>query len=163
MLPINRTCFKFQSDGTFLKLNSVMTLRHSRKRDKTYLKKLFYLRNFLNLLQVYRLYLSWKFRKRLKSAIKLRIEWKQKEEIVLKSKTIKWNSRFYQRETETTVIFRCYRSQLMMTYLINSPRLFSFHISAVDKIFHIFTGRETLRKNLFAVCEQFDDDSIELC
>lgn len=50
-----------------------------------------------------------------------------------------------------------------MTYLIKSPRLFSFHISAVDKIFHIFSGRETLRKNLFAVSERFDDDSIEFC
>lgn len=146
-------------DETFLKQNSVMTLRHSRKRDKVYLRKLFYLRNFLNLLQVYRFYLWWKFRKRLKLAI----GWRHREAIAWKQNTIKWSKLFYQPDTDTTVIFRCYRCQLMMTYLIKSPRLFSFHISAVDKIFNIFSGRETLRKNLFAVSERFDDDSIEIC
>lgn len=149
-------------DETFLKLNSVMTLRHSRRRDKIYLKKLSYLRGFLFLLQLYRVYLSWKFRKRARPAI----GWKWREAIEWKSRGksvyIRWNPNVYQLEIDTTVIFRFYQCQLTMTYFINSPRLFCFDITPIDKIPRISSGRENLRRNLLTVCEcdNVDDDSL---
>lgn len=137
-------------DESFLILCSVMKLRHSRKRDKIYLKKLYFLRNFLNLLQLYRGYLSWKFRKRPKAAV----EWHQRPAIEWKNVRIKlsWNSLLNQPKIYTTVIFRYYQCQLTMTFLINSPRLFSF-IAPIDKIFHIFSGRKTVRQSLLIACE----------
>lgn len=139
-------------DETFLELNSVMTLRHSRKRDKIYLKKLFYLRNFLNLLQFYRVYLGWKFRKRLRNAV----DWHRRQPIAWKpiDITIHWNPNCYQCDNASTVIFRFYQCQLTMTFVIRSPRLFFIDISAFDKIVNISFGRETLRRNLLTVCER---------
>lgn len=140
-------------DESFLILCSVMKLRHSRKRDKIYLKRLYFLRNFLNLLQFYRGYLSWKFRKRPKAAV----EWHQRPAIEWKNDRIKlsWNSHFIQPKIYTTVIFRYYQCQLTMTFLINSPRLFSF-IAPIDKIFHIFSGRKTVRLSLLIAREFVD-------
>lgn len=141
-------------DESFLILSSVMKLRHSRKRDKIYLKKLYFLRNFLNLLQFYRSYLSWKFRKRPKAAV----EWHQRRAIEWKTVRFKltWNSVFNQQKMYTTVIFRYYQCQLTITFLINSPRLFSF-IAPIDKTFHIFSGRKTVRRNLLIACEFVDE------
>jgi hypothetical protein len=139
-------------DDSYLKFNSVMTLRHTRRRDKIYLKKLFYLRNFLNLLQHYRVYLSWKFRKRWKNAVDRKaIAWKQHFE---------WNSNFYQPKTTATVFFRYFKCQLAMTSVIKSPRLFWFDIDEAkdnEKCFHVNFGREMLRKNLMIVCEREED------
>lgn len=146
-------------DETFLKLNSVMTLRHSRRRDKIYLKKLFYLRGFLFLLQLYRAYLSWKFRKRARRAI----GWNRREAIGWRSVNIRWNPNVYQPEIDTTVIFQFYQCQLTMTYVINSPRLFCFDITPIDKIPRISSGRENLRRNLLNVCERDNDDDESLC
>lgn len=130
-------------DETFVTFNSVMTLRHSRKRDKIYLKKLFYLRNFLNLLQFYRVYLSWRFRKRLKFAV----DWHRR------GATLYWNTSCYHRDIETVVIFRYYQCQLTISYFIKSPPLLFFETTVADKIFHICCGRETLRRNFLTVCE----------
>lgn len=141
-------------DESFLIFNSVMTLRHSRKRDKIYLKKLYFLRNFLNLLQLYRAYLSWKFRKRLRNVA---VEWHWRPAIKWKKfrHTLTWNSVYHQPKIYTTVIFRYYQCQLTMTFLINSPRLFCF-IAPIDKIFHIFSGSKTVRRNLLIACEIVD-------
>lgn len=128
-------------DETYLKLNSVMTLRHSRKRDKIYLKKLSFMRNFLNLLQLYRAYLSWKFQKRSQRAI----DWQQR--------SFRWNFDFYQSNIGTVVIFRYHQCQLTMTYVITSLSVLSFDIAPIDKIFHISFGRETLHSNLLIVDE----------
>lgn len=143
-------------DDSFLKFNSAMTLRHSRRRDKIYLNKLFYLRNFLNLLQLYRVYLSWKFRKRLKRAI----AWRPRPTIAWKHSgfTLAWSSSFYQPAISTAEIFRYHDCQLTVTSVIRMPRLFSFAISASDKTFHITFGREVLRRNLTIVCELVDDE-----
>lgn len=148
-------------DETFLKLNSVMTLRHSRRRDKIYLKKLSYLRGFLFLLQLYRAYLSWKFRMRARRAI----GWIRREAIGWKSVNIHWiwNPNVYQSEFDTTVIFHFYQCQLTMTYFISSPRLFCFDIKPIDKIPRISSGRENLRRNLLIVCERDNDDDESLC
>lgn len=149
-------------DETFLKLNSVMTLRHSRRRDKIYLKKLFYMRNFLNLMQLYRIYLSWNCSKRLKRAI----DWRQKSWKNFDF-TLDWNANFYQPAISTAVIFRFHDCQLTVTSFIKMPRLFSFDIVAIDKTFRFSFGRETLRRNYLIVCERvydhlsdlpFDDD-----
>lgn len=143
-------------DETYLKLNSVMTLRHSRKRDKIYFKKLFFLRNFLNLLQVYRTYLSWKYRKRVRTAV----DWHQRCAIEWRQAILKWSPMFHQPEFDSIVICRFRQCQLTLTYLINSPRVLSFDISPIDKMFHIPFGRETLRENLMIVCEGgYEDDS----
>ena len=141
-------------DETFLKLNSVMTLRHSRKRDKIYLKKLHYLRSFLNLLQLYRNFLSWKFRKRFKNAV----DWHHRDVIAWKPSTLDWNPNFYLPDSETIVIFRFYQCQLTITHFIKSPRLLFFDIVAADKILQIFSGRETLRRNLLTVCANNDNN-----
>lgn len=143
-------------DETFLKLNSVMTLRHSRKRDKIYLKKLFYLRNFLNVLQSYRAYLSWKLRKRLKNAV----DWHH-QVIAWKQATIDWNPILYLPDIETIVIFRFYQCQLTICHFIKSPRLLFFDIVAADKVVQIFSGRETLRRSLLTVCESVDNESVD--
>lgn len=143
-------------DETYLTLNSVMTIKHSRKRDKAYLKKLFYLRNFLNLLQIYRTYQSWKFRKR----SQLKIAWHQREAIAWRhysATTVRWNSELYHPRIHTTVIFRYYQCQLKITYLIKLPCLFCFDIGPIDKVFHILSGRETLRRNLLIVSAGVDD------
>lgn len=144
-------------DETYLTLNSVMTLRHSRKRDKVYLKKVFYLRNFLNLLRIYRIYLSWKYRKR----VMLCVTWQERPALLWKEIVLKWNPIFQQPEVDVTVICRFHQCQLTLTYLINSPRVLSFDIAPIDKIFHIPSGRETLRRNVLIVCEggSVDDDS----
>lgn len=144
-------------DETYLKLNSVMTLRHSRKRDKVYFKKLFYLRNFLNLLQVYRVYLGWKYRKR----TRLAIDWHKRLAIEWKMLKLEWNPFFHKPKVNTTVIFRFYQCQLTLTYLINSPRIFFFDIAPVDKILSIPSGRETLRRNMLIVCEGGDGDEYD--
>jgi hypothetical protein len=144
-------------DETFLKLcDAAMTLRHSRKRDKIYLKKLFYLRNFLNLLQFYRGYLSWKLRKRLKNAI----EWHRRKAIAWKPQiTIIWHPKFYQRGIYTTeVIFRFYECQLTVTSVINAASLFLFDIATNDKKFDVDFGREKIKESLLIVCEASDDD-----
>lgn len=145
-------------DETFLKLNSVMTLRHSRKRDKIYLKKLFYLRNFLNLLHVYRVYLGWKFRQRPVQAVdwhcRKAIEWKQSSSLFL------WHPTFYQPAIYTIVIFRFHKCQLTVTSVIKSPHLFLFGIAAmIDKTFRISFGREKMRRTLSSVCECSDNDA----
>lgn len=131
-----------------------MKLRHSRKRDKIYLKKLYFLRNFLNLLQLYRAYLGWKFQKRPKAAL----DWRPRHSVEWKNVCVKvtWSPFYKQPKIYTTVIFRYYQCQLTMTFLINSPRLFSF-IAPIDKTFHIFYGRETERRNLFTACEFVDE------
>lgn len=146
-------------DETFLKLNSVMTLRHSRKRDKIYLKKLFYLRNFLNLLQVYRAYLSWKFHKRLKHAV----DWHHRREITWwgRQRTVDWNPILYLPDIESIVIFRFYQCQLSISHYIKSPRLLFFDMEAADKTLQIFSERETLHKNLLIVCEGDDNEFVD--
>lgn len=147
-------------DETFLNLNDAMTLRHSRKRDKIYLKKLFYLRNFLNLLHVYRVYLSWKFRKRRGKAL----EWHRRLAIAWKNAIIIcWHPKFYQRGIYTTeVIFRYYECQLTATGVINVPSLFLFDIAADDKKFKIPFGREKIKESLLIVSEGCDDDEWEV-
>lgn len=143
-------------DETFLKHNSEMTLRHSRKRDKIYLKKLFYLRNFLNLLQFYRAHLTWKLRKRLKNAV----DWHHRG-IAWRQTTLDWNPTFYLPDIETIVIFRFYQCQLTISHCFKSPRLFFFDIVLADKILQIVSGRETLRMSLLTVCESDDSNSVE--
>lgn len=143
-------------DETFLKLNDAMTLRHSRKRDKVYLKKLFYLRNFLNLLHVYRVFLAWKFRKRPQNALK----WHRRQAIAWKrDMTIAWHPKFYQRGIHTTeVIFRFHECQLTVTRVINLPSLFLFDIATLkDKKLKISFGREKIKESLMVVCEGEDD------
>jgi hypothetical protein len=126
-------------DETYLTFNSVMTLRHSRKRDKVYLKKLCFLRSFLNVLQLYRTYLSWNFQKHPLQPIawprKPAIPWRQLE----------WCSSFYHCQLYTTVIFRFHKYQLTVTSLIKLPRLFSFDTTPIDNIpLVIRWGRKTL-------------------
>lgn len=136
-------------DEKFLKLNSVMKLRHLRKRNKIYLKKLLYLRNFLNVLHLYRAFIEWKYRKRHENAL----EWHRRQAITWKPRAIKiiWNPNCYHYDNNSTVILRFYRCQLTMNYVIRSPRLFSFDINKRDNIYDIFFGREALKKSLLTV------------
>lgn len=139
-------------DETFLIFNAAMTLRHSRKRDKIYLKQLFFLRNFLNLLQLYR---GWKFRNCPNATCA--VKWQRCHP------TLEWNSNFYLPAISTTVIFRFYRCQLTATSVIKSPRLFFLDTVSIDddNAFDISFGRETLRRNFSIVCERrVDNDSL---
>lgn len=135
-------------DETFVTLNSVMTLLHSRKRDKIYLKKLFYLRNFLSLLQCYRLYLSWKHLRRFQNRLAYNssaLDWK------CSTLKFKWNSSVYQPQVRTTVIFRYYQCQLTITYVIMLPCLFLYGIVSIDKVFHLQCERKTF-SSTYIIC-----------
>lgn len=136
-------------DETYLTLNSVMTLRHSRKRDKVYLKKLCFLRSFLSVLQLYRAYLSWNFRNHPLRAID------GPRQAVKPWQRLKWRSSLYRCHIDTTVIFRYHKCQLTVTSLIKLPHLFSFDMSPIDNIPLVIRWEsETLRNSPTLVCRR---------
>lgn len=124
-----------------------------RRRDKNYLKKLCYMRNFLNLLQMHRIFLSkcsWKFRKRLKSAIEWPICSKPSTVITISV----WSFlKFYQIRYGTTVIFYYYNFQLTMKHDIKLPHLFSFNLSPIEKVFKITLRRQEMRQQFLIVAK----------
>lgn len=144
-------------DETFLILNDAMTrICHSRKRDRIYLKKLSYLRNFLGLLQLYRVYIAWKFRKKKNNAL----EWPQRKQIEWKQHvTVIWQPEFYRRGVHSTeVIFRFHNCQLTVTRVDNASNLFLFDIKmAKDKKIRICLGRQRVKEILSVVCECEED------
>lgn len=142
-------------DETYLTLNSVMTLRHSRKRDKIYLKKVCFLRNFLNLLKLYRAFLYWNFRKNSSRAIAVRPAGFQFDT------TVELCQNLYLHDIYTEVIFRFY--QLTVNSVIRLPHLFSFYIAPIDNVpLLVCSGRVTLRKALMVVCKRDGLDENDL-
>lgn len=136
-----------------------MTLRHSRKRDKIYLKKLCYLRNFLGALRLYRAYLKRELRPRPNSAIDGHHRRAfAREYLGASNHKIILRVDFYQPATDTTVILRFHKCQLTLTSVIRLPHLFSFAIAATDKTFKISLRRETFLKG----CERVDSLSSSL-
>lgn len=136
-----------------------MSLR-SRKRNRSYLRKIWYLRNFLNLLKIYRAYLQWKYRKRRKYAI----EWLKCDAILWKIFTLRWNPAFFSSKvyaTTTTVIYHFFKCQLTVTTCVisNSTEPFSSYYiivdvdMSIDKFFVICLSHETrpLREFLIAL------------
>lgn len=138
-------------DETFLILNDAMTrICHSRKRDRIYLKQLSYLRNFLNLLHIYRVYLA-------KNRRKNALEWHRRNPIASRQSVIvKWHRGICRGEMYTTaVIFRFFHCQLTVTRVDNATSLLLFGVEfEEDKKIRILFGREKIRKILSVVCER---------
>lgn len=122
----------------------VMTIRRTRKRQKAYLRKIWYLRNFLSLIKLYRTYLYWKYRKRRKHALK----WQSHDAICWKTFKIRWNPNAYQYRYFSFVIFHFFGSQLTATLTVfNSvPSAFLLTLDEliIDKIFLITLTHETV-------------------
>lgn len=101
-----------------------MTLRRSRKRQKAYLRKIWYLKNFLYLLKLYRAYLYWKYRKRRKFAL----EWRAYNAIGWKTFALRWNPNAYQYRGNyfKLVVYRFFGVQLSATLTVidGTPSLF---------------------------------------
>lgn len=123
-----------------------MAHRRSR-RNRAYLRRIWFLRNFLNLLNLYRAYLyrHWKHFKRLKKAI----EWRNYEAICWKTFALRWNlSAVLCDNNYESVIYRFFNCQLTTTLTIidGVPSLFLLMHDEliVDKFFVIFLPHETV-------------------
>lgn len=118
--------------------------RSQQKRHRAYLRKIWYLRNFINLLKIYRAYLNWKHVKRLKRAIK----WQTYDAICWKKFALKWNSEIFIRNNYKNVIYRFFGCQLISTMNVIdgvlSMLLLMHDELNVDKNFVIFFTHETV-------------------
>lgn len=124
----------------------------ARRRNRSYIRKIWYLRHFLYLLKVYRIYLRWKYRERQRDAIK----WRNYAAIPWKIFTLRWNAAIYLPKMYTIVIYHYYDCQMTMTCLISKEQPLSFFLVddfKTDKLFVISHTQDTLvwRKNLYAL------------
>lgn len=124
-----------------------MVNKRSLRRHKAYLRKIWYLRNFLNLLKFYRAYLNWKHIKRLKRAIK----WHTNDgAICWKTFAIRWNLSVFndvaRNNNYKNVIYWFFGCQLTTTLSVISPSMFRLMHDEliVDKTFVIFFTHETV-------------------
>lgn len=121
-----------------------MTIRRTRKHQKAYLRKIWYLRNFLILLKLYRAYLYWKYRKRRKQALK----WQSHDAICSKILKIRWNPKAYQYRYCSFPIYYFFGSQLTasLTVFNSVPSAFLLTLDEliIDKIFFITLTHETV-------------------
>lgn len=121
-----------------------MSLR-SQKRNRIYLRKIWYLRNFLNLLRSYRAFLRWKYgrKKRVK-----RIRWRNYAPIAWKTFKFKLHEVFKQSIEYTVVVYRYFNFRMTATCLIsNKPFKFItiLDMLSLDKKFTISLRHETSR------------------
>jgi hypothetical protein len=116
-----------------------MTIRRTRKREKAYLRKIWYLRNFLNLLKLYRAYLYWKYHKHRKRALK----WQTHDAICWKTLEIRWHPNAYQCRRYSFVIYRFFGSQLTATLVAPSAFLL-IGDELIDNIFMVELTHETV-------------------
>lgn len=130
-----------------------MAHRRSRKRQRAYLLKIWYLRNFFNLLKLYRAYLHWKYAKRLKKAV----EWRTYDAICWKTfafSNIRWNPKasfVLMNRNYESVIYRFFGCQLTTTFNIidGVPTIFLLMHDelVVDKTFVISLPHEIAVRN----------------
>jgi hypothetical protein len=117
-----------------------------RRHRRAYLRKIWYLKNFLALLKLYRSYLCWKHFKRLKNAA---IKWHTRDAICWKEFTICWNRETFPPliDNYKTVIYRFFGGQLTTTlkFIGGMPSLLLLYDELnVDKIFVIALTCETV-------------------
>lgn len=121
---------------------TVISLR-LQKRNRIYLRRICYLRNFLNLLRIYRVYLYWKYGRRrwMKS-----ITWHKYDSIMWKMYTLHFNRVFEFLEEHTVVLYRYYNFRVEATRLI-SKKPFQFitilDTLSIDKMTIISLRHET--------------------
>lgn len=113
------------------------------KRQKVYLQKIWYIKNFLNLLKFYRAYLTWKHIKRMKRAIK----WHTYNAICWKTFTLRWNPQLYYNNNnfydDAIVIYRFFGCKLTFNVIDGFFLLMNDEL-IIDKIFVIFFTHETV-------------------
>ena len=134
----------------------------SRKRNKSYLRNLQFIKNYLHLLRYYRLYLEFNFYKKIYKHCDA-IEWHQQQSICWKKfpKSIKfslfWHSKFHHRNS--TVIFYYFNCKLRVITMFIALRLVllvSVSPVCADKIYFIAFGREKFRRN-YLVVQKWED------
>lgn len=134
----------------------------SRKRNKSYLRNLQFVKNYLHLLRYYRLYLEFNLYKKLYKRCDA-IEWHKQQAICWKSlpKSIKWSrfwhSKFYHRSS--SVIFYYFNCKLrVITMFIAFRLVLLVSVSPVcaDKIYFIAFGREKFRRK-YLVVQKWED------
>lgn len=119
---------------------TVMSLR-SRKRNRNYLRKIWYLRSLLNLLVLYRAYLQWKFKKRRHQKQRLALGWRRYDAIAWKSSPALRLNPNIRLPKVFTIIYHFHYCQLTATCLIRNE---SFSLLIVhDEL--------TLDKDSFAI------------
>lgn len=120
-----------------------MSLR-SRKHNRSYLRKLWFLRNFLYLLRSYRIFLRWKRskRKRLK-----RLVWITREAILWKTFQFSFCRIFEGHKIYTVVLYRYFNFQVTATCLISfKPFKLITILDAVsiDNVYSISLGKSAI-------------------
>lgn len=134
-------------------IQCTVTSLRSRKRKRSYLRKIWYLRNFLTLLRIYRAYLRWIYCRQKKK----RITWRKYDAIMWKTFSLRWNQNVMPQKIFTIVLFRFYNCQVTATFLISSRMPFQFitivENMSIDKVLIISLKHETvdLKNNFIAL------------
>lgn len=134
-------------------IQCTVTSLRSQKRKRSYLRKIWYLRNFLSLLRIYRAYLHWKYGRRKK---KKRLTWRKYDAITWKTFSLRWSRNFMPQKMFTVVLFRFYNCQVTATFLISRmPFQFITIVEnlSIDKVLIISLKHETVdwKNNLVAL------------
>jgi hypothetical protein len=124
-----------------------------------YLRNQNYLWNFFKVLQLYRSYLWWKFRRRqlkhfrwknLVANVKKRCICRYNKNNIRNSFTFRWNRESTLERNFSTEIFRYYSCQLTATYVINEAcLLLILDDLCIDKLFSIASLHETIFREIF--------------
>lgn len=135
-----------------------MTLKYSRKRDKVYLRKLHYLKSFLNLLHAYRVHLTRKQFHQITSTKLRAIECRyHSSTLVSRQRQCRFfvtnKTSFYRSRnvTKTTEIILCvYGLKMLLTSFIIAPGFHFIEPSELDKCF-VIDLRDA--RNFLNICE----------
>jgi hypothetical protein len=142
-----------------------MNLKHSRKRDKVYIKKLYYLKSFLSLLQIYRVHLWRQYQLSQNSLKAIENRYHHISLFVRLQRQCQFaviNTTLYrsQNVTKTSeIILYVYGLRMSVTSFITAPGFHFIELNEIDKFYAIVLNSAKCR-NISIVCEMENEKNL---